>query len=101
MASDGDHQSQATTSGTSTTIQQPGNGSGVGCGETDKPNDSIDDLRKEIERLKSRLEEERKKLNDVSCKLNICSYPIKIIYVYQNNESTQMNIIYNTKLTVR
>lgn len=37
--------------------------------ELPKPTvDSVDDFRKEIERLKSRLEEERRKLNDVTCK---------------------------------
>src|SRR5699024_10796600 len=36
---------------------------------TTATDDSVDSLRKELERLKLRLEEERKKLNDVSCTL--------------------------------
>lgn len=37
--------------------------------------DSIEELRLEIEQLKTRLEEERKKLNDVSCK---CACSVRV-----------------------
>ena len=36
--------------------------------KNDCTEESIESLRKEVERLKTRLEEERKKLNDVTCK---------------------------------
>lgn len=42
--------------------------------KSDKADDCIEELRKEIEKLKSRLEEERKKLNDVPC--------MTFIYIY-------------------
>lgn len=51
--------------------------------------DSVDSLRKELDRLKLRLEEERKKLNDISCALlTILSFlapisPVLFLYLFQ------------------
>ncbi len=41
---------------------------GENFSKDDCTEESIESLRKEVERLKTRLEEERKKLNDISCK---------------------------------
>ena len=41
---------------------------GENLSKNDCTEESIESLRKEVERLKTRLEEERKKLNDVTCK---------------------------------
>ena len=53
---------------------------------TSATDDTIDSLRKELERLKLRLEEERKKLNDVSCECTELVYfllfPIPIMSFY-------------------
>jgi len=47
---------------------------GENFSKNDCTEESIESLRKEVERLKTRLEEERKKLNDVACELYIISH---------------------------